>query len=516
MKQYLLFDLDGTLTDPKEGITTCVQYALAAFGIDEPDLDKLEPFIGPPLKDSFMEFYQMTEEQAEAAIEKYRERFRDTGIFENEVYGGIYDLLRTMKAAGMHMAVVSSKPTVFVERILKHFKMDQYFEVVLGSELDGTRTKKAQVIIEVLRKFFGEKPIQYDQIYMIGDRKYDVEGARAFHIESVGVTYGYGSIEELKEAKADYIVQSVSELKKLLMREVDEKKQMDEVHRAQNPGSTKKVQNQGTKIVWRIILLFLLFILSKTAVRFLLSIVCQYLSANEALASYLLVKQEENVVLTGLAGVLIEALSVGFAGLFIIRYAMPIIQKASEEMKLIHLKKEPVKNYVFLGCAALGLVVGFVTLVMVLGFDDVAKYYRETHGTVHDIPFLLGLLSFGVCTPFAEQLMFTGIMYNGVKKFMAPKVSVLVTAIFYGYYRGYSIQMFYSIAICALIIYAYDYFGDFRVALGLHVFINILYYLITSSVLTQAPIYNWPVCGIAFVLLIVGLVMLRIEKKKAN
>ena len=125
MKKYILFDLDGTLTDPREGITSCVQYALKSFGIEEPDQEKLEPFIGPPLKDSFMEYYHMTEEEAECAVDKYRERFRDTGIFENELYGGIHDLLRSLKNSGMHLAVASSKPTVFVERILKHFKIDK-------------------------------------------------------------------------------------------------------------------------------------------------------------------------------------------------------------------------------------------------------------------------------------------------------------------------------------------------------------------------------------------------------
>ena len=160
MKKYLLFDLDGTLTDPKIGITTCVQYALASFGIEEPDLDKLEPFIGPPLKESFMEFYDMDETQAEAAVEKYRERFRDIGLFENEVYKGIPKMLRTLQAKGMHLAVASSKPTVFVERILKHFHIEQYFEAIVGSELDGTRVNKDEVVQEALKRLFKGQPIQ--------------------------------------------------------------------------------------------------------------------------------------------------------------------------------------------------------------------------------------------------------------------------------------------------------------------------------------------------------------------
>jgi len=161
MKAYLLFDLDGTLTDPKLGITTCVQYALKSFGIEEPDLDKLEPFIGPPLKDSFMQFYGLDEKEAETAVDKYRERFQDIGLFENEIYPGIREMLRVLKKKGMHLAVASSKPTVFVERILEHFKIRKYFEVVVGSELDGRRVNKDEVVQEALsalfRRFGGER-----------------------------------------------------------------------------------------------------------------------------------------------------------------------------------------------------------------------------------------------------------------------------------------------------------------------------------------------------------------------
>ena len=125
MKKYFLFDLDGTLTDPKEGITTCVQYALHSLGIEEPDLDRLESFIGPPLKDSFMEFYGMDEEQAQAAVKKYRERFNDKGLYENEIYPGIAPMLQMLSEKGFRLAVASSKPTVFVEKILEHFGIRQ-------------------------------------------------------------------------------------------------------------------------------------------------------------------------------------------------------------------------------------------------------------------------------------------------------------------------------------------------------------------------------------------------------
>lgn len=217
--QYLLFDLDGTLTDPKLGITTCVQYALHKFGIEEADLDKLEPFIGPPLSDSFQEFYGFDEGQAADAIKAYRERFSTIGLFENELYTGMDKLLARLKGEGKKLAVASSKPEVFVRKILKHFGIEQYFDVIVGSELDGTRSKKEEVIEEALRQLCHEGKSDNDIVVMIGDRKFDIQGAKAFGLVSVGVSFGYAAPGELEQAGADYIVDTVSELEELLLTE---------------------------------------------------------------------------------------------------------------------------------------------------------------------------------------------------------------------------------------------------------------------------------------------------------
>lgn len=237
MFQYILFDLDGTLTDPKVGITKSVQYALQALGIEEPDLDKLEPFIGPPLKDSFMEFYGFHHEQTEIAVEKYRERFVVTGIFENEIYAGIAQMLANLHCAGKKLAIASSKPTVLVERILEHFAIQAYFDVVVGSEMDGTRSRKEEVVEEALRRLVPQifvdssersaeesssqqinKKALRKSIAMVGDRKFDIEGAKAFGLTGIGVAFGYAQEGELEQAGADYIVETVAELERLLMK----------------------------------------------------------------------------------------------------------------------------------------------------------------------------------------------------------------------------------------------------------------------------------------------------------
>ncbi|HBM74888.1 MAG TPA: phosphoglycolate phosphatase [Clostridiaceae bacterium] len=213
----ILFDLDGTLTDSKIGITKSAQYALSKFNIIEDDLDKLEPFIGPPLTESFMEFYNFTLDEAKQAIGYYREYFKDKGIFENKPYDGIEDMLKDLKKAGCDLAVATSKPTVFSERILKHFNIDGYFEFIAGSELDGTRVKKADVIEYAISQLHCTKK---EKIVMVGDRKHDVLGAKANKIDCISVLYGYGSIRELKEAGPKYIVNTVQRLKELLLREI--------------------------------------------------------------------------------------------------------------------------------------------------------------------------------------------------------------------------------------------------------------------------------------------------------
>ena len=219
MFEYILFDLDGTLTDPKLGITSSVQYALRALGIEEPSLDRLEPFIGPPLADSFREFYGLEGERLATAIDKYRERFATQGIFENEIYPGIPQMLADLKAKDKLLAIASSKPTLFVEQILEHFEIVKYFDQVVGSNMDGTRGTKEEVVEETLRQMLTVEmtPAQKrDAVAMVGDRKFDIEGARAHGITSVGVLFGYAPEGELEEAGADYIVNSVRSLQVLL------------------------------------------------------------------------------------------------------------------------------------------------------------------------------------------------------------------------------------------------------------------------------------------------------------
>lgn len=213
MYKNVLFDLDGTLTDPGEGITASVAYALNKLGITPPPREELYKFIGPPLGESFMKYYSLSEDEARVAIEYYREYFKPRGMLENKVYPDIPKLLKALRAQGLRLIVATSKPEVFAVTILEHFGLAEHFDLIAGSDLSGTRILKADVIRDALCRC-GITAL--DECIMIGDRLHDVEGAAEVGIDSVGVLWGYGSHRELTEAGAVYIAESVFDIMKIL------------------------------------------------------------------------------------------------------------------------------------------------------------------------------------------------------------------------------------------------------------------------------------------------------------
>ena len=210
---HILFDLDGTLTDPGLGITNSVMYALERFGIHTEDRSTLYKYIGPPLFDSFREYHGLSDMDAKAAINAYREYFSVNGLFENELIPGIPELLARLKAAGKHLLVATSKPEDFSLRILEHFDLLQYFDFVAGACMDETRTQKWEVVQWAL-EHCGAAP---GHILMVGDRRHDVEGAGRFHIPCLGVLYGYGSREELESAGAIALAASPAEVAEYIL-----------------------------------------------------------------------------------------------------------------------------------------------------------------------------------------------------------------------------------------------------------------------------------------------------------
>lgn len=212
MKKLILFDLDGTLIDPYDAITKSLQYALEDAGIEAADRSQLKVFIGPPLRTSLREFYNITDnDEIERIYSKYLEYFSEHGIYENKLYPGVIEMLEELTTTGAVLTIATSKLMVSARKIAKLLSIDRYFEHIIGCERDGSRSQKSEIIKYILDKMgHGYDPV------MVGDRKYDIAGAKEIGIDNIGVTWGYGSREELEEAGAVQIADSLEELLRLL------------------------------------------------------------------------------------------------------------------------------------------------------------------------------------------------------------------------------------------------------------------------------------------------------------
>ncbi len=498
MNKYLLFDLDGTLTDPKLGITTCVQYALNSFGIIEEDIDKLEPFIGPPLKDSFMNFYDMNEEQAEVAIAKYRERFSTVGMYENEVYPGIARMLRKCKKRGAKLAVASSKPEVFVNKILTHFHLAKYFDVIVGSELDGRRTEKQEVVKEALVRLFGDNDIDYDNVVMIGDRRFDIEGAIENKVTGVAVSYGYGSIEELKEAKADYIARTVDELEELLLR-----------------GRRRECEN--TEVMWHkpglLIKLYIMFlpllvyVLVSDMFRLFASVFVAHYSFNgDAIAVI-------NCVLFLMTCVIIWFFF-GRTDLAQERFAYTVrnaneyrgvgfLAEAYEwrvaDKRKFYLKKRYVRRILckfFIVLLGTGASVGFNFLFSLINFTRVSADFQTVSERQMSAGLIMGLILYGIISPLAEEMIFRGVVFTRMKRYMPVTLAAIISSALFGIYHGNVVQAVYAFLAGCLFSCIYHKRGSFVEVVMLHGIMNIAGFLLAHYNLFDTTFYGW--CGCIF------------------
>lgn len=210
MKDYVFFDLDGTLTDSHEGIFNSIRNALNFFEIKKTD-EELRVFIGPPLKETFIKTIKLSQEETKIAIDKFHEYYEEKGLFENQPYKGIKELLANLKSKGKHLVVATSKPESTSKRILEHFNLSNFFEHICGSNMDETRSDKAEVISYAMETC-GLSKKDKDRIIMIGDRQNDIFGAHKNEIQVAAVLYGFGNKEEFLNAKADYIINSVNDL----------------------------------------------------------------------------------------------------------------------------------------------------------------------------------------------------------------------------------------------------------------------------------------------------------------
>ena len=217
MYKYIFFDLDGTLIDPKEGITKSVEYALNKFNIYVKSLDDLTVFIGPPLKDSFMEYYHMSVEASDQAVLYYRERFKQLGLYECRLYDNVVETLENLYNMGIKLVIATSKPEEFTIQILKNLNLYKYFHFISGATFDGKRGEKAGVIKYAIDSL---KINNLNTVLMVGDRKFDILGAKTNNIDSCGVTFGYATCGELEEAKPNYLISDMLDLIEIVNKEI--------------------------------------------------------------------------------------------------------------------------------------------------------------------------------------------------------------------------------------------------------------------------------------------------------
>ena len=510
MSDIILFDLDGTLTDSGPGITKSVQYALAAFGIDEPDLEKLNCYVGPPLLESFMNFAGLSREDAQQAIAKYRERYEREGIFENELYEGIPELLAYLKEQGKILAVASSKPEKYVEQILEHFEIRSYFTVLTGSEMNETRTDKGEVIAETLRRLGAEN--SRSDVVMVGDRSYDVAGARENGLLCVGVSYGYGGREELEAAGAAKICDTPEELKMLAEDPKEEKKRRDHIKKMKperipwltrgeagtgifapkekKAESTKeKKTEEATKTdeviipiqrkLWRLLkplLTYELFLIGATV---LLALILMTFTNG----GYL----EERMHATSVLASAIGSLA-----------ALPVLWK--QYKKDDGMFPEPEKHWSAAEAAAgILLVMSFGhllnTVMNVTGFTRLFSAYQNMVSNIYEgqNPVLL-ILSVGVLSAAAEELVFRGMIYRRAKDFWGSGLGIAASCLLFGAYHGNMTQFVYASIVSVLLILLYERCGTLLAPVLAHMAENIwgLYRSQFLSWLTKkAPAGAW-------------------------
>ena len=452
MYRYILFDLDGTLTDPKEGICGSVRYALEKMGIDPPPVDELKCFIGPPLKDSFREFFNMDEEQADAAVKFYRERFSERGWSENEVYPGTEQMLRRAKASGCRLAVASSKPTVFVERILKHFGLRRYFDAVVGSELDGSRSKKEEVVREALERLYGRRGRGRDAeklknlTAMVGDRSFDMEGARALGVDAVGVSFGYAQAGELAAAGADAIAGNMEELTELLLGGEEQYCRERRIAREKKDEETQILpmpENALLRSLYVLLPLILYFLSSQLLSRAATAAVRALSEKDPGTAGVWITANSR------LVSVWINVLVMTLCAVFLFcafrkkepLHFLPLWEKKDALLRTV--------GILLCGCALAALLNVLLTMaaeqILPLFFSpaEVQRFFDRA-GYDHSTPLFSGIVLYVIVSPLLEEIVFRWLLFNRVGRLFPGTLTIVITAFFFGFYHGNILQGIYA------------------------------------------------------------------------
>ena len=494
MSQVILFDLDGTLTESGEGIINCVQYALEKLGKKEEHPENLQCFIGPPLKEQFMKYAGLSEEEGEKAVVYYRERYITTRIFENHLYPKIPELLELLKINNKILAVASSKPEVYVKQILEHFQIADYFTAIVGSELDGRRTEKAEVIEEALRRMHLEE--ERDKVLMVGDRSHDVQGAISCGLQCIGVAYGYGSREELEKAGAVYIADSVEDLgilaspndeettenvesvrniipdrEKVKKSEIPETRKLEKEEKEMpEPEKKKKKFRYSTAgQIWRLIYPFLIHYgatLLATIALYLVYLIQAGGLQETASAGQRLINSTLYVTLIG------DLTAAIILYLFYRKDQMHRKEGFSGTGKAFVWAPPVIWFSVIILAIATGQFLN--DLINGLHLNDLFTGYSEvSEQAFSGQPVGLMILVVGIIGPICEELMFRGIVFHRLKDWVKPQAAIAISALLFGIYHGNVVQFFYATCMGVMLAIIYDKTGTLWISIVAHIAANL-------------------------------------------
>lgn len=494
MSQVILFDLDGTLTESGEGIINCVQYALEKLGKKEEHPENLQCFIGPPLKEQFMKYAGLSEKEGEKAVVYYRERYTTTGIFENRLYPKIPELLELLKINNKILAVASSKPEVYVKQILKHFQIADYFTAIVGSELDGRRTEKAEVIEEALRRMHLEE--ERDKVLMVGDRSHDVQGAISCGLQCIGVAYGYGSREELEKAGAVYIADSVEDLgilaspndeettenvesvrniipdrEKVKKYEIPETRKLEKEEKEMPESAKKKEKFRYSTAgqIWRLIYPFLIHYgatLLATIALYLVYLIQAGGLQETASAGQRLINSTLYVTLIG------DLTAAMILYLFYRKDQMHRKEGFSGTGKAFVWAPPVIWFSVIILAIATGQFLN--DLINGLHLNDLFTGYSEvSEQAFSGQPVGLMILVVGIIGPICEELMFRGIVFHRLKDWVKPQAAIVISALLFGIYHGNVVQFFYATCMGVMLAIIYDKTGTLWISIVAHIAANL-------------------------------------------
>lgn len=494
MSQVILFDLDGTLTESGEGIINCVQYALEKLGKKEEHPENLQCFIGPPLKEQFMKYAGLSEKEGEKAVVYYRERYTTTGIFENRLYPKIPELLELLKINNKILAVASSKPEVYVKQILEHFQIADYFTAIVGSELDGRRTEKAEVIEEALRRMHLEE--ERDKVLMVGDRSQDVQGAISCGLQCIGVAYGYGSREELEKAGAVYIADSVEDLgilaspndeettenvesvrniipdrEKVKKYEIPETRKLEKEEKEMPEPAKKKEKFRYSTAgqIWRLIYPFLIHYgatLLATIALYLVYLIQAGGLQETASAGQRLINSTLYVTLIG------DLTAAIILYLFYRKDQMHRKEGFSGTGKAFVWAPPVIWFSVIILAIATGQFLN--DLINGLHLNDLFTGYSEvSEQAFSGQPVGLMILVVGIIGPICEELMFRGIVFHRLKDWVKPQAAIVISALLFGIYHGNVVQFFYATCMGVMLAIIYDKTGTLWISIVAHIAANL-------------------------------------------